>query len=335
MADWKKFVQHDPVEPLVSSNYVAIQYFSRRDLLCEDVESIEKPWNLKKPKKLLGRQLEDGSWKYPGKNPARYPDVNYGLVETFKHLRLLVGKYGFDGSHPVIDRAVEYMFSCQTGEGDIRGAYASQYHPHYCGAFMEFIIKAGYSEDSRVEKCIRWLLSVQGDDGGWSPPMLTEGLNWKDVTELSTNNAPTLGFDRSKPSCNMVTGMTLRALACHPEYRISDEARKAGEFLSTRFFKANIYNTYKAEDNWVRFQYPYWWNNLLGALDSLSRIGFTVEHPKVKEALDWFIEHQRIDGLWDGNYKKNAKKIDTEKAREERHWISLAVCRMMKKFYEN
>jgi len=117
MVDWKKLLQHDPVEPLLSSKYVATQYFSRRDLLGEDVESIENLWNLKEPKKLLGRQLEDGSWKYPGKNPARYPDVKYGLAETFKHLRLLVGKYGFDRSHPVIARAVEDMFSCQTDEG--------------------------------------------------------------------------------------------------------------------------------------------------------------------------------------------------------------------------
>jgi len=313
MVDWKKLLQHDPVEPLLSSKYVATQYFSRRDLLGEDVESIENLWNLKEPKKLLGRQLEDGSWKYPGKNPARYPDVKYGLAETFKHLRLLVGKYGFDRSHPVIARAVEYMFSCQTDEGDIRGVYASQYHPHYCGAFMEYIIKAGYCDDPRVKKCISWLLSVQGEDGSWSLPMLTEGLNRKDVTELSTTNAQTLSFDLSKPSCNMVTGMTLRALACHPEYQISDEALKAGKHFASRFFKANNYNTYKAPDNWVRFQYPYWWNNLLGALDSLSRIGFTYEYPKVKEALDWFIEHQKIDGLWDDNYKKNAKKIDTEK----------------------
>ena len=133
----------------------------------------------------------------------------------------------------------------------------------------------------------------------------------------------------------MVTGMTLRALACHPEYRHSTAAWRGGEYLSTRFFKPNVYNTYKAADNWVRFQYPYWWNNLLGALDSLSRIGFKTKHPKVEKALNWFIENQRDTGLWDDNYKKNAKKIDTDKAREERYWVTLAVCRMFKRFYNS
>ena len=122
MINWRSLLRYDPVQPLLSLDYSVIQYFTRHDLLGETVGPIEELWDHKESRSLLRRQLDDGSWKYPGKNPEKYPDVNYGLVETFKHLRLLVGKYGLDRSHPVIDRAVEYMFSCQTDEG-ISGGY--------------------------------------------------------------------------------------------------------------------------------------------------------------------------------------------------------------------
>ena len=333
MSLWREKLRCDPIETLAGSQYEAVRYFTERDLLTEDVEHVSILWDLPEPRKLLRRQQEDGSWAYPGRNPERYPDVNYSLVETYKRLRLLVGKYGFDRSHSSIERAAEYVLSCQTEEGDIRGVYASQYHPHYDGVFLEYLIKAGYQDDTRVERCLAWLLSVRMDDGGWAHPMLTEGLSWDESTRLSTTSAPVIPFDRTRASCNLVTGMTLRAFACHPEYRHREEPRRAGELLSSRFFEANVYNTYKAADNWVRFQYPFWWNNLLMAVDSLSRLGFKDEHPKVAEALNWFATHQRGDGLWEDSYKKGAKRVDTERAREGRQWISLAICRVFKRIF--
>ena len=62
------------------------------------------------------------------------------------------------------------------------------------------------------------------------------------------------------------------------------------------------------------------------------RLGFKAKHPNVKEALEWFIEHQSDDGLWENSYKRNAKKIDTERAREYRQWVTLAFCRVLKRF---
>ena len=330
---WKSILRFDPISTLLDSKSLALRYFTKRDLLDVSVEPIISLWNLPEPEKLLKRQLEDGSWKFPGKNPEKYPDVNYRLLETFKRLRILVGKYGFDRSHSAIENAAEYVFSCQTKEGDIRGIYASQYNPHYDGVILEYLIKAGYGNDSRVKRCLEWLFSIQMNDGGWGHPMLTEGLSWKEMSHLSTHAGEVIPYNKSRISCNLVTGMTLRAFACHPEYKYRDETKRAGELLASRFFKPNVYNTYKAADNWVRFQYPFWWNNLLMALDSLSRIGFTAEHMKVQEACNWFIENQSSDGLWESSYKKNAKKIDTEKAREERQWISLAVCRVLKRIF--
>ncbi|MBC8497705.1 hypothetical protein H8D40_01850, partial [Candidatus Bathyarchaeota archaeon] len=126
MSLWRIKLSLNPLEPLLASKYEAVRYFTRRDLLNEDVGPVSPLWDLPESRRLLRGQQDDGSWLYPGKNPERYPDVNYRLLETFKRLRLLVGKYAFDRSHPVVERAAEYVLSCQTEEGDIRGAYASQ-----------------------------------------------------------------------------------------------------------------------------------------------------------------------------------------------------------------
>lgn len=328
------YFKYDPIEPLINSNHKAVQHLANRDLLHKQKEPVTNLWALPEPKKLLKKQQTNGSWKYPGKYPDKYPDVNYNLLETYKRLRILVGKYNLDKTHPAIENAAEYILSCQTSEGDIRGIYADQYAPNYNGVILEYLIKAGYSYDPRIHRCIEWLLSVQMEDGGWAPPLLTEGLSWDEISKLSSTAGPVIPFDRSSTSCNLVTGMTLRAFACHQEYRNHKAASRAGELLTSRFFKPNVYNTYKAADNWVRFQYPFWWNNLLMGLDSLSLIGFSREHYGVIMGFDWFVENQCEDGLWDANYKKNAKKIDSEKAREEREWISYATCIVFKRFYD-
>ena len=125
------------------------------------------------------------------------------------------------------------------------------------------------------------------------------------------------------------TGMASHALACHPKYAHSAEARGAGELLASRFLQPDAYNSYNTADNWVRFQYPYWWNNLVMALDSMSRIGFTTDHPQVKRGMDLLVEHQSGDGLWENSYRKGAKKIETEKAQEDRLWVTLAICSVL------
>ncbi len=329
--DWRRMLRYDPIERLLCSNHEAVRFFTKRDLLSKKSAS-SSLWELKEPQSIIRKQLRDGSWKYPGRYPEKYPDVNYSLIETFKRLQVLVHKYGFNKSHPVIRDGCEYMISCQTPEGDIRGVYASQYHPHYQGIFTELLVEAGYGDDSRVHKGIKWILSVRVSDGGWASPMLDEGISWEEQGDLSSKHGPVIPFNPSMHWCNMATGMSLRALACHPEYRYGDGARRAGELLSSRFFKPNIYNTYKAADNWVRFQYPFWWNNLLMALDSLSLIGFELDHPRVDEAVRWFIDHQREDGLWNDNYKRNAKNVDTKRGIESREWVTIAFCRLLKRF---
>ena len=84
------------------------QIFHKAGPTREDVGPVAVLWELREPMRLLRGQRDDGSWAYPGKYPEKYPDVNYSLLETFKRLRLLVSKYGFNRSHRTIQVQLSY-----------------------------------------------------------------------------------------------------------------------------------------------------------------------------------------------------------------------------------
>jgi hypothetical protein len=90
--------------------------------------------------------------------------------------------------------------------------------------------------------------------------------------------------------------------------------------------------SYRAASYWVRFEYPFWWNNVVAALDSVSRIGLTLDDPHVKRAVGWLCDHQAKDGLWQVSYvNPKEKEKQTAKTRETKLRISLAICRVLKR----
>ena len=156
---WTEKLQINPLPRLLGTNDKALLFFIERDLLENTCDSIESLWQLPEPQKILSHQQPNGSWLYKGKRPGDEFGEAYELLETWKILRKLVEMYGFNNSHPLINRACEFMLSYQTQEGDIRGILSNQYMPYYMGAILEILIKAGYEKDDRVEKGMQWLLN--------------------------------------------------------------------------------------------------------------------------------------------------------------------------------
>ena len=330
MKNWQKQLKCDPLPPLLSSRNEALQYFARRDLLGEPIGPVSQLWQLPNAQRILRKQLIDGSW--PRSGVEKHHAVNYHLVETWRNFRFLVEQYGFAREHPQARAAAEFLFSCQTEEGDIRGILANQYATYYTGAIMSLLIQAGYADDPRIEKGFRWLLAMRQDDKGWSIPIITHKFDRATQYRLTSQYAEPVQPDRSKPFSHNWTGMVLRAFAVHRDYRKSEAAQAAARLLVSRFFQPDRYTSYKAASYWVRFEYPFWWNNLVAALDSVSLIGLTKEDEQVREALDWLIGHQERDGLWKVSYAKaNVRETDTAKRRETRQWVSLAICRVLKR----
>ena len=102
METWSHRLRVDPLPTLRASSNEAIQYFARRDLLGEEAGPVESLWELPQVVKVLRRQQEDGSWKYPGGKPELRSQVNYDQLQTYKVLMDLVGKYEFRREHPAI-----------------------------------------------------------------------------------------------------------------------------------------------------------------------------------------------------------------------------------------
>jgi hypothetical protein len=317
---WTDRLRINPLKTLLLAENPALLYYVKRDLLNEHVEPIETLWDLTEVNKIKKKQKPNGSWKYPGKTADKEMDSNHDLFETFRNLRYLVEKFGLSKPNPVIQKAAEYIFSCQTEEGDIRGILSNQYAPYYTGAMLALLIKAGYFNDSRVEKGLQWLLSMRQNDGGWIIPLQVYKITY--IYQVAKE--PPIPPNRSKPFSHLATGMILRAFAAHPNYHNLPEIIHAGELLKSRFFQKDAYNDHKGVEYWTKFQFPFFWTDLLSSLDTLFWLGFSNDDPDITRGLSWFVENQSGDGLWKASYEK----------REDMHqWVTLAVCRLFKYYH--
>jgi len=323
-ARWVDMLTTDPLPALLGGGDPALEYFVRRDLLEQTVGPTETLWELPEAKRLVEKQQPDGDWRYPGKSYDPVSNTNYNLLETYRTLRLLVEMHGFQPEHPALARAAEYVFSCQTEQGDIRGILGNQYMPYYHGAILELLIKAGYAADPRTEKGLLWLLSMRQEDGGWIIP--AQLVPAKEKTGQFWHGPP-VPPDRSRPHSQLATGMILRAFSAHPTYCQHPDVSVAGERLKERLFQADKYNDRKAPAYWLKFQFPFWWPNLLTALDTLSCLSFNRQDKDIDRGLVWFLGNQMTDGLWDTHYGKG------KEAERSRRWVGLAVCRVLRRFF--
>ncbi len=144
--------------------------------------------------------------------------------------------------------------------------------------------------------------------------------------DRATLQAAPIQPDTTRSSSHLITGVVLRAFAAHAAYRRSREAQAAGAFLASRLFAADTYPDRRAPGYWTTFSYPFWFTDLLSVLDSLSQLGFSSADGHIQQALDWFIARQEDDGLW----RLSLVRMTGERDRDA--WISLAICRVLRRF---
>ena len=154
MDNWIKILAVNPVKQLLSSGDDTLTYYVERDIL--DNKNNKTIFN-KETDQIIKNQQSDGSWIFRSSSVKQYPSINHNLIETFKSIRILVGKYEMDRSSESISRCADYIFNCQTSEGDIRGILGNQYMPYYCGVLVEYLIKAGYEDDKRLHTNQLWI----------------------------------------------------------------------------------------------------------------------------------------------------------------------------------
>lgn len=322
MKNWTQQLKHDPYKSeLTSTNELAIKYSFERDIVGNSFIKLKDVWESKQVQSVLIKQRDNGSWKYPSKKSKNFSKMDYDLYETITVLASLVEVYRLDKSYPAIQRAVEYLLSKQSSQGDIRHIYANQYSPNYSAMVAELLIKTGYKDDTRVIKILDWLLANRQRDGGWALPFRTQGYNLR-----SFGLDKTIEADHSKPSSAMVTGVVLRAMAIHPKFKNRNQIKQAAQILADSLFAADKYPDRKSKEYWTRFGYPFIYTDLVSALDSLSLIGGFDKHPNVQKALAWLKERQTDGGLFDLKTTRGNRK-------NQEMWMSIAVYRIFKRFY--
>jgi hypothetical protein len=318
---WQKYLAQDPLPPLLSTTNTAVAITARRDFCRAKIDASKDLWQLPEPRRILRRQLEDGSWRYPGNTPGVLFQQNYNLLETYRSLGVLVEAYSFDRRDAAIEAAAEYCFSCQTEEGDLRGIYGSQYTPNYTGAIIELLVKAGYEEDERTYRAFDWLESARQEDGGWTIPARTTGASLQAAMEHYFPLEPV----RRKPSSHLITGIVLRAFAAHPAYRRSAVAMRAAAILASRIFEPDCYPDRRAASFWRGVSFPFWFTDALSALDTLTLLGFDARDPHIDQALRWLANEQQSDGLFYPRLLRDGS------VRGLIHWVSLASARVFRR----
>ena len=321
MRTWVDALPYDPLPPLLGDDHPAISRLVQRELLDQPV-ALTDLWSLPAPQRILRNQTAQGSWVYPGARLHLRTQEDYDQLETYRNLGILVEQFGFNQTHPAIQRTAAYLFTCQTPAGEFRGIYGQQYSPNYSAGLTELLIKAGYVNDPRITRGLEWLIAMRQADGGWAIPFRTRHYPLSVISTQATPIEP----DRSQPFSHLVTGVVLRAFAAHPTYRGSPAARAAGELLAESLFRRDRYPDRAAPEYWFRFSYPFWFTDLLSALDSLSQLGFSGADPRIERGLRWFRAQQQADGLWDLRILRGREKALT------RRYLAVAICRVFKRF---
>ena len=293
MEKWRSFFRVDVVPRLLACNDLALRVMTKRDLLGEEAD-LRAVQGSKPAVSLLRKQSADGRWIYKSPRTVVPGLDNNDQVETYRSLELLIELFGFDSGHEAVRRAAEFVLAHQTEEGDLRGVYGHQHTPNYTAGFLELLIKAGMERDARVRRGMDWLLAARQQDGGWAIPIRTRGVNLDAASMFSSPILP----DLARLSSHMVTGVVLRAFAAHPGYRGRTEALEAAKMLKSKLFKKDAYPDRDGIEYWERGSFPFWFTDIVSALDTLTLLGFGMGDIEVKRALRWLRDRQAPDGTF-------------------------------------
>ncbi|MFX1304209.1 MAG: hypothetical protein ACFE9X_12710 [Promethearchaeota archaeon] len=79
--------------------------------MVEQVGSIEEIWESSLVLRIIDKQQEDGSWKYPSSKKDLRTQENYDQIEIYRQLGFLIQKNGFIKNYVGIGNAAEYFYS--------------------------------------------------------------------------------------------------------------------------------------------------------------------------------------------------------------------------------
>ncbi len=211
---------------------------------------------------------------------------------------------GTPGSDPAVKKAAQYLLNRQHkkygdwqvhnpqtepggwGFSDINTINPDVDDTSYSLRALYPLIQA-HPETYRIpwEKGLKWLLSMQNNDGGW--PAFEKNTNKKWVLKLPFTDAKPVLTD---PSSTDLTGRTLEFLGNYAQMTLSHkQIRKAVNWLL---------ENQEPDGSWygrwgISYIYGTW-----SAVTGLIAVGIKPEHAAIKKAINWLLSIQNPDGGW-------------------------------------
>ena len=220
--------------------------------------------------------------------------------DTVLSLTALVDS-GVPRTHPAVRRTVQWVIGKQVlREGDWKvknrrgqpGGWAFEFNNDFypdnddTAAVLIALHKAGLPDEAKGEvfqRGLQWLLSMQGDDGGW-------GAFDVNNNKAILNKIPFADLESMlDPSTSDLTGRTLELLGLAGFPRNHRVVQQALRFVQ---------GDQQADGAW----YGRWGVNYIygtcHVLCGLRSMGEPMGQPYIRRAVQWLVAHQNADGGW-------------------------------------
>ena len=146
---------------------------------------------------IIGMQSRNGGWGAFNADNTHYvlqhiPFADHGALldppsaDVSARCIGMLAQLGYDRSHPVVARGLEYLEREQEEDGSWFGRWGNNY---VYGTWSVLCALNGIGEDMDapyVRKAVEWLNARQGDDGGWGEDCASYWQHRRDEVKVST-----------------------------------------------------------------------------------------------------------------------------------------------------
>jgi hypothetical protein len=227
----------------------------------------------------------------------------------------LLADLGLTRENEHISIACEHMFSFQRPDGQFcrrrriarQGeVWDTQAEPCTQARIVRFLIQFGYGEDPRTRLALDWLIGSQRSDSMW-------------MCRSSRGRG-----------CLRATLDYLRAAVLIPPVAVHPATARAAAAVCELLLQPNM-GRYHVGEEWTELIYPYFGYGLIPALDSLARLGYKPNHPKIAPAVSYLLSRQLPGGSWLLDAATSRCPLDFGQPGAPNKWLTLDALRLFKR----
>jgi len=336
MGDWKSLLKADAMDWLLEEDNPSVRYFTLIDIL----DKPESDTDVRKTKseimtngvvpKILAKQKNEGYWE-TAENfyiKTKYKGTVWQLI--------ILAELGADAKDNRVRNACEFILanSQDRDSGGFSymgskkgGGTHNDVLPCLTGNMVWSLIRLGYSEDTRVQRGIDWIVAYHRCDDGESGAPKAWPYDKHDSCW-------------GRHTCHMGVVKMLKALAEIPEEQRSKSVKNTIEEEAEHMLKHHIHKrshnlSQVSKPSWLWFGFPLMWNtDILEILSILTKLGY--KDRRMQEAVDLVVSKQDAEGRWRLESTFNGRfQVNIERKGEPSKWVTLNALRVLKRFYAN